>query len=630
MPSRRGRPSANTLMEPPPGQAALGIGFEPSVQAMIGAFQKIVGENPAPAARGLPLERLRALGGKEFQGESFRKKYMGEQYLDARKRELLDLVQGIAWSTETFNDLVKKVKIVEETLIEPLRIVVSKLKKSGFDQSRSTESLDSGSTDLSIVSDLASELGILVETNTQDFETKRLTLSVEDGLEIMVIGERPEFLSNTVSATKAEKLFSKEEQPSLLPDQEVEFGIEVYPGTAPVSIVPYRMAPKELKELRIQLQDLKDGTLRLCTDYQQLNKLAIKNKYSLPSINDLFDQFKGATLFLKINLRYGYYQLKVKEADILKTMFKTRHVVSSEGICVVPTKVKAILEWKQPRNVTESGKEYVVYTDVSYTGIRCVLMQDRKVVTYASRHWIELLKDYDCMIEYHPGNANVVADALSQKSMVELRAMFTWLILTSDGGLFVELQVKSTLSRQINERQLVDDFLAKMIRQVKDSNGGDFELNPNGILSFRGKLCVPVNVELGHEILTKDRITIDFVSGLPLTPTNKDSVSVIVDWFLKSAHFLAEKVKMISDRVKVASDKKKSYADLKCRDIEFQVRDRVFLNVSPSKKVLRFGQKEKLSPRFIRPYEVIERIGSVTYRLRLPTELEHVHNVFHV
>jgi len=119
------------------------------------------------------------------------------------------------------------------------------------------------------------------------------------------------------------------------------------PGTAPISIAPYRMAPTELKELKIQLQELldkgfirpsvspwgapvlfvkkKDGTLRLYIDYRQLNKVTVKNKYPLPRIDDLFDQLKGAGVFSKIDLRSGYHQLRVKDADVSKTAFRTRY-----------------------------------------------------------------------------------------------------------------------------------------------------------------------------------------------------------------------------------------------------------------------------------------------------------------
>ena len=91
-----------------------------------------------------------------------------------------------------------------------------------------------------------------------------------------------------------------------------------------------------------------------------------------------------------------------------------------------------------------------------------------------------------------------------------------------------------------------------------------------------------------------------------------------------------EKVQVIRERLKAASDRQKSYADLKRRDIAYEVGDKVFLKVSPWRKILRFGKKGKLSPRFIGPYEVLERIGPMVYRLALPPELAKLHNVFHV
>ena len=112
------------------------------------------------------------------------------------------------------------------------------------------------------------------------------------------------------------------------PDRELEFDIDLLPGSTSISISPYRMVPTELKELKTQLQDLidkgfirlsvspwgdlvlfvkkKDETMRLCFDYRQLNKVTIKNKYSLPRIDDLFDQLQGASVFSKIDLRSGY------------------------------------------------------------------------------------------------------------------------------------------------------------------------------------------------------------------------------------------------------------------------------------------------------------------------------------
>ena len=91
-----------------------------------------------------------------------------------------------------------------------------------------------------------------------------------------------------------------------------------------------------------------------------------------------------------------------------------------------------------------------------------------------------------------------------------------------------------------------------------------------------------------------------------------------------------EKVKMIRERLKVANDRQKSYADMKRKDIRYEIGEKVFLKVSPWKKVMRFGKKGKLSPRFIGPYEIIEKVGPVAYRLALPLELEKIHSVFHV
>ena len=90
-----------------------------------------------------------------------------------------------------------------------------------------------------------------------------------------------------------------------------------------------------------------------------------------------------------------------------------------------------------------------------------------------------------------------------------------------------------------------------------------------------------------------------------------------------------DKAKMIRERLKVATDRQKSYADMKRKDIRYEVGEKVFLKVSPRKKVMRFGIKGKLSPRFIGPYEVIEKVGLVAYRLALPPNLEKIHN-FHV
>ena len=149
----------------------------------------------------------------------------------------------------------------------------------------------------------------------------------------------------------------------LPPEREIDFPIDLVPGTTPISLPPYRMSPAELKELKTQLQELvdrgfirpsispwgapmlfvkkKDGTWRLCIDYRQLNKVTVRNKYPLPRIDDLFDQLQGAKVLSKIDLRSGYHQLRIRESDIPKTAFRTRYghyefLVMSFGLTNAP------------------------------------------------------------------------------------------------------------------------------------------------------------------------------------------------------------------------------------------------------------------------------------------------------
>ena len=434
--------------------------------------------------------------------------------------------------------------------------------------------------------------------------------------------------------------------PGLPQDREIDFQIELAPRTEPIPRAPYRMAPAELKELKVQMEKRvnkgfvrpstspwgapvlfvknNDGSMRLCIDYRELNKVTIRNQYPLLRIDDLFDQLQGAKVFSKIDLRSCYHQLRVHDEDVPKTAFRTQywhfeflvmpfaltnvpfafmdlmnrifrpyldefviviindiliysssgeehaehlrivlqtllehllyaklskcqfwldsvaflgHIVSAEGVSVDPQKVEAILNWKPPTSVTEirsflglagyyrkfvegfskigipltrlirkeepflwseacqqifnelkrrltsapvltlpSGQDgFGVYCDASRQGLGCVLMQNDKVIEYASRQfkkheqnypthdlelaavvfslqiwrhylygvpcrifkdhkslqylftqkelnmrhrrWIELIKDYEYTIEYHPGKANVVADALSRRHM---------------------------------------------------------------------------------------------------------------------------------------------------------------------------------------------------------------------
>ncbi|WVZ52434.1 hypothetical protein U9M48_003489 [Paspalum notatum var. saurae] len=525
------------------------------------------------------------------------------------------------------------------------------------------------------------------------------------------------YLPPTVNATEAQLIkkipvvfefpdLFPEELPGLPPDRNVEFAIELVPGTAPVSKRPYRMAPDELKELKTQLQE-------------QLDKGFIRPSSSPWGCPALFVEKKDQGVFSKIDLRSGYHQIKVREEDIPKTAFSTRyglyeylvmsfgltnapaffmylmnsvlmneldkfvvvfiddilvysknekeyeehlrivlsrlrehklyakfskcafwlkkvaflgHVLSAKGVAIDPSKVEDVLNWKQPQTVTEirsflglAGyycrfvkdfskiakpmtaltqknakfawssnceeafgtlkklltsapvlaqpditKPFDVYCDASGSGLGCVLMQEGRVIAYAScqlrkhevnypthdlellavvyalkkwrhyllgntchiytdhkslkyiftqpelnmrqRRWLELIKDYDLEVHYHPGKANVVADALSRKAHCNfIEARPTVRVLCCEIGdiemptaLEAELYnlvLEPTIKDQIIAAQKQDKGMAHIRDEIDDKKKACFKLDEEGVLWFKNRLVVPKDMELRKKIL---------------------------------------------------------------------------------------------------------------------------------
>jgi hypothetical protein len=212
-----------------------------------------------------------------------------------------------------------------------------------------------------------------------DYAKKSVKLTAPDGKELELIAESVVTAKGVANRVKVNQLDTSqglevpvvnefpnifpEELSGMPPDRDIEFVIELKPGTAPIYKTSFRMTTPELAELKEHIKELlekgfihpssspwgalvifvpkKDGTQSLCVDYCALNEVTIKNKYLLPRIDDLFDQLRGAYVFSKIDLQLGYHQLKVRECDIPKTAFVLRYglyefMVMSFGLTNAP------------------------------------------------------------------------------------------------------------------------------------------------------------------------------------------------------------------------------------------------------------------------------------------------------
>ncbi|GKC73536.1 putative nucleotidyltransferase, ribonuclease H [Tanacetum coccineum] len=382
----------------------------------------------------------------------------------------------------------------------------------------------------------------------------------------------------------------------------------------------------------------KDGSFRMCIDYRELNKLTVKNRYPLPRISGLFDQLQGLSVYSKIDLRSCYHQLRVRDEDIPKTVFRTRyehyefqvmpfgltnapavfmdlmnhvckpyldkfvivfiddiliyshnkeehirivqflgHLIDSQGLHVDPAKIEARFikdfskiakpltkltqnnkkySWGEDQEsafqllkqklcetpilaLPEGNEDFVVYCDASHQGLGAVLMQREKVIAYASRQlkpheenytthdlelgavvfalkiwrhylygtkctvftdhkslqhildqkelnmrqrrWLELLADYDCEIRYHPGKANVVADALSRKERIKPLRVRS-LVMT------IHPNLPSQILKAQTEALKEENIKAENLRGMDKA----FEIRPDGTRCIKNRSWLPL------------------------------------------------------------------------------------------------------------------------------------------
>ncbi|GKC68856.1 putative reverse transcriptase domain-containing protein [Tanacetum coccineum] len=452
-----------------------------------------------------------------------------------------------------------------------------------------------------------------------------------------------------------------------------------------------------------------------------MTKLTQKKEAKILSHSDASKKGLGVVLMQREKvIAYASRQLKIHEKNY------TTHDLELGAV------VFALKIWRHYLY----GTNCMVFTD--HKSLQHIL--DQKELNIRQHQWLELLSDYDCDIRYHPGKANVVADALSRKEQeppLRTEAQKPENLKNEDvGGMLVENskdpekfydgKVRTTCrwNSMLQWQELVP-----MLWRFKDCDHA--RVAQIKILYSSSKCLTYATVKAKHQrpsgLLVQpeipqwkwDNITMDFVTKLSKLPPGYDTIWVIVDRLTKSAIFVPMRetdplkklakltlqkglgtsldmstayhpetygqsertIQTLEDMLRAcvidfgkgwvnhlplvefsynnsyhASIKAapfealmvesvvhlfvglrlerfnslKSYADLKRKMMEFQIGDKVMLKVSPWKGVVRFGKRGKLNPRYVGPFKVLERIGSIAYKLKLLEELSRVHNTFHV
>ncbi|KAJ9543702.1 hypothetical protein OSB04_023409 [Centaurea solstitialis] len=279
------------------------------------------------------------------------------------------------------------------------------------------------------------------------------------------------------------EVFPKE-LPGIPPEHYMEFRINLVPGVAPMEKTPYRLAPT------------KDGRMRMCIDYRELNKITIKNRYPLPRIDELIDQLQGASYFSKIDLRSRYHQLEVREEDIPKTAIRARYgnyeflvmrfiqIFSKiETQLTTLTKKTVKFDWVETSSapilsLPEGTKDFVVYSNASEIGLGCVLMQRSKAIAYASCQLKEHEKSTRC-------TTNVVAHTLNRKKMIEpIRVHVMWMNIQVD----LVNQIQNAQKEALAEENIKEEMMVGHVKLLT--------IKSDGVYRFRNQVWIPYKGDL--------------------------------------------------------------------------------------------------------------------------------------
>ncbi|GJS91027.1 putative reverse transcriptase domain-containing protein [Tanacetum coccineum] len=293
------------------------------------------------------------------------------------------------------------------------------------------------------------------------------------------------------------------------------------------------------------------------------------------------------------------------------------------------------------------------------------------------RRWIKLFNDYECDIRYHPGKANMVADVLSRKERVKpsvrvmamtIQSGVKEMILLAQSEAFKQENVLAErlhgLDQQMKRKEdrslyFIYRIWVPLVRDVRivilnEAHKSRYFVHPGADKMYHDLRDMYWWPEMKRDIAIYKalgtRLDLSHAYHPQTDGQSERTIQTLEDMLrakCKSPVLWAEigegsvigpelvlemtnKVVLIKEKLKATTDCQKSYADKRRKPLEFEVGDRVLLKVSPWKDVVCFGKKGKLAPRYVGPFEILERIGLVAYRLRLPEELSSVHDTFDV
>nr|GEV42014.1 putative reverse transcriptase domain-containing protein [Tanacetum cinerariifolium] len=496
-----------------------------------------------------------------------------------------------------------------------------------------------------------------------------------------------------------------EDLPGIPLAQQIEFQIYLVPGAAPVAwgalVLFVKKKDRSFRSSVYSKIDLRSGYHQLRVHEEDILKTAFRTRYGnyefhvmpfgltntlavfMDLMNRLCKPYLDKFMIVFIDEILIYSKNKEEHEEHLKLilwLLKKEELYAKFSKCEfwISKEVKEEAAFQLIKQklcsapilaLPKGSKNFIVYCDASYKelgavvfalkmwrhylyGTRCTVFNDRKSLQHIldqkelnmrQQRWLELLNDFDCDIRYHPGKANVVADALSRKEWsrpLRVRA----LVMTM--GLNLPKEILEAQTKELKPENLSAEDVRGMLKKDLPKEKLDpftslFWQALHKDLGTRLDMCTAYHPETNGQsertIQTLEDMLRAYATPFEALYGRKCRLPVcwaeVRDVQFTGPEIIHETTKtdvQIKSRIQAARDWQKSYADLKRKPMDFQVGDRVMLKILPWKRVIRFGKRGELNPRYIGPFKVLSKVRDVAYRLELPQQLSRVHNMFHV